>query len=122
MIRKSLQQMSISELVDLFTEIALAQDAASLRDEIAKYNRLFKEMSAVSAELKSRPGDQRRALVALYRSDNMQVRLKAAIHTLAVAPTEARSALRVIADTKWSPQCLDAGMSLRLESGVFKPT
>jgi hypothetical protein len=40
-------------------------------------------------ELKARDSDQRTALMTLYDYPNMQVRLKAAIHALAVAPTAA---------------------------------
>jgi len=115
--------MSTEELVKLFAQIGVAQDVACLGSNWAKYNRLFNQMVAVCAELKSRPGDQRRALLPLYSFNNMQVRLKAAVHTLTIAPTEARLLLREIADAKWLVQSLDAGMLLRgLESGEFKPT
>ena len=50
-------------------------------------------MAGVANELKARDGDQRTALMTLYDYPNMQVRLKAAIHTLAVAPTAARQQL-----------------------------
>ncbi|HEY0330229.1 MAG TPA: DUF2019 domain-containing protein [Rhodopseudomonas sp.] len=120
---KDLQQISVETLVARFAKIGIAQDAAVLGGEIAKYNRLFGRMQQVSAELKRRPGDQRRALLALYDHPNMQVRLMAAIHTLAVAPAQARAELRQIADAKWLVQSLDAGMTLRnLDWGVFKPT
>jgi hypothetical protein len=61
--------------------------------------------------------------MTLYEYPNMQVRLKAAIHTLAVAPVEARQAVEAIANSKWFPQAGDAGMSLLgLDNGTFKPT
>ncbi|HEY0330228.1 MAG TPA: DUF2019 domain-containing protein [Rhodopseudomonas sp.] len=115
--------MSVEARVARFAEIGLAQDAALLGAEYAKFRRLFDRMQQVSAELKRRPGDQRRALLVLYDHPNMQVRLKAAKHTLAVAPVEARLQLQAIAESKWFPQAGDAGMSLwNLERGVFKPT
>jgi len=78
-------------------------------------------MAQVSNELKSRAGDERRALMALYGFPNMQVRLKAAIHTLGIAPIEARSQLEAIAQSKWFPQAGDAGMTLsNLDQGIFR--
>ena len=118
-----LSGMTTNDLVERFAQIGVAQGQALLRGEYAKFNRLFRQMSAVSDELKSRDGDQRRALMTLYNYQDMQVRLKAAIHTLAVAPVEARRMLQTIADSNWMPQAGDAGMSLsNLDRGVFKPT
>lgn len=53
----------------------------------------------------------------------MQVRLKAAKNTLAVAPQAARETLEAIANSHEFPQAGEAGMSLwNLDQGVFKPT
>lgn len=118
-----LENMTIQELVDSFAKIGLAQDQALMSGEIAKFNRLFGKMSDVSNELKRREGDQRRALTVLYDYPNMQVRLKAAKHTLAIFPVEARRQIQIIADAKWFPQSGDAGMSLALlDDGTYKPT
>lgn len=115
--------MTTKELVDRFATIGVAQDQALLGGEIAKFNRFFEQMSGVANELKARDGDQRTALMTLYDYPNMQVRLKAAIHTLAVAPTAARQQLEAIAETHWMPQSGDAGMSLsNLDRGIFKPS
>jgi hypothetical protein len=115
--------MTTKDLVDRFAQIGRAQDQALLGGQIAKFNRLFDQMAEISNELKVRPGDERRALMVLYDFPNMQVRLKAAIHTLAVAPIEARGQLEAIVESKWFPQAGDAGMSLwNLDRGVFKPT
>ncbi len=115
--------MTTQDLVRLFTQIAVAQDDALLGGQIAEFNRLYGRMKEISDELKGRAGDQRRALMALYEHPNMQVRLKAAIHTLAVAPGEARQAIEIIASSKWFPQAGDAGMCLLgLDEGTFKPT
>jgi ParB-like chromosome segregation protein Spo0J len=118
-----LSGIGTADLVLRFAQIGVAQDEALLGGEIAKFNRLFDLMADVSNELKRRDGDQRRALIALYKHPNMQVRLKAAKHTLAVAPIEARKKIQEIADSNWFPQAGDAGMSLwNLDRGVFKPT
>jgi hypothetical protein len=52
----------------------------------------------------------------------MEVRLKAAKATLAVAPQKARQALEAIRVSKFYPAALDAGMCLgNLNSGLYKP-
>jgi len=110
-------------LLERFTAIALEQDQALLMDEIARFNKLFDQMDAVKKELRSRSGDQRRALLALYDHPNIQVRLKAAVGTLAVEPESARKLLQTIAESREYPQAADAGMTLgELDRGIFKPT
>jgi uncharacterized protein YdcH (DUF465 family) len=121
--RVELSDMTTTDLVERFAQIGVAQGKALLRGEHAKFNRLFDQMGDVSKELKRRDGDQRRALMALYNYQDMQVRLKAAKHTLAVARVEARRMLQMIADSNWMPRAGDAGMSLwNLDRGVYKPT
>ena len=120
--RIQLSGVTTKDLVERFAQIGVAQDRALLGGEIAKFNRLFDQMTAVSNELKSREGDQRSALMVLYDYPNIQVRLKAAKHTLAVAPIEARRQIEAIAASNWMPQAGDAGMSLwNLDRGVYKP-
>jgi hypothetical protein len=115
--------MSVDELVEKFTASALAQDEAMLMDEHAKYNRLFNQMDVIGNELKSRAGDQRRALLPLHDHRNAQVRLTAAIATLAVAPDAARRVLQRISDWQEYPQAADArGMMRGLDDGTFRPT
>ncbi len=121
--RVTLEEMAISELVDRFAAICLDQDRALLYSEIAKFNQLYRQMAAVRDELKQRPGDQRRALLALYDHENAQVRLQAATASLAVAPDEARKLIETIASSRKFPQAGDAGMTLvNLDRGIFKPT
>jgi hypothetical protein len=121
--RAKLQDMTVDQLVERFTAIALDQDRALLRNEYAKFNRLFEQMEEVKGELKARDGDQRRALLRLYDHPNAQVRLKAVKATLAVAPERARRMLEIIAESREYPQAGEAGMSIdNLERGIFKPT
>jgi len=118
-----LQKMSLEQLVERFEAIALAQDKAILMDEIAKFNRLFGQLEEVESELKSRDGDQRSTLLALYDHPNAQVRLTAAKATLAVAAKEARAQLQKLRESHEFPQAGDAGMTIRaLDEGIFKPT
>jgi hypothetical protein len=117
------QEMTVDQLVDQFRNIALEQDEALLTNEIAKFNRLFDSMDAIKMELKARAGDQRRALIPLLAHPNAQVRLKAAIATLGVAPQPARQALQAISDRQEYPQAADArGMMRALDEGRFTPT
>ena len=74
--RIKLANMTTSDLVERFAQIGVAQGKALLRGEHAKFNRLFEQMGEVSRELKSRDGDQSRALMALYDYQDIQVRLK----------------------------------------------
>jgi hypothetical protein len=121
--KPDLHDMSVDQLVERFTAITLDQDKALLRNEIARFNRLFDQMEAVKQELKGRAGDQRRALLPLYDHPNAQVRLKAVKASLAVAPEAALRMLKAIAESREYPQAGEAGMSLyNLERGIFKPT
>ncbi|TAK50335.1 MAG: DUF2019 domain-containing protein [Xanthobacteraceae bacterium] len=114
--------MSVDQLIARFAEIGVAQDYALLGRETARYNRLFDQMHAVVDELKGRPGDERRALLKLYDHPNMQVRLKAATNSLAVAPVAARQMLEAIKASNWPPQAGTAGMTIwNLDEGIYKP-
>lgn len=123
MTRAKVATMTEEQLLDRFIEIGLAQHEALLDDEVGVYNRLFDRMQIVVEELKARPGDQRRKLMRLYDHPNLQIRLKAGIATLAVAPEAARAVLESIRMSQMQPQALDAGMThWDIDRGVFKPT
>ena len=114
--------MTVDELVNCFAEICVAEDEALFHDQYAQFNRLFERMRAVGDELRRRGQDARLKLQGLYGHPNMQVRLKAAKWTLAVAPIEARRMIQDIADSKIHPQAGEAGMCLsNLDDGTFKP-
>jgi hypothetical protein len=115
--------MTINDLRRRFVEIGVAQSRAIDLEDTAKFKTLFDVMREIEDELKSRPGDQREALVSLHGHVNLQVRLNAAKATLAVAPTASRRALEAIQATGWLPQAGDAGMCLwALDKGIFKPS
>lgn len=108
--------------MQLFAELAVEQDRALLLRTISTVNKIYDKLEAIESELKSRPGDQRSALLPLFNHKNMQVRVKAAMATLAVAPAAARAQLEAIRASGWQPQALEAGMSLGfLDDGVYKP-
>ncbi len=112
-----------SELFARFEKLCVEQYNALDRQEYAAFNRRYDRIQAIEDELKSRPGDQRRILMTLFGHPNMQVRLTAARANLAVDYPASRREIQDIADSKWGPQCLDAGMTLiNLDNGIYRPT
>jgi hypothetical protein len=120
--KPNLHDLSVADLVDRFAAICVEQDKALFEGEIAKFNRLYDQMADVEKELKSRPGDQRSALLALFDHPNLQVRLQAAKCALAVAPAAARRMIELIQEWGRQPYAGDAGMCLvNLDRGIFVP-
>jgi Domain of unknown function (DUF2019) len=120
---QKLKEMSVGELVDRFLAIAIDQDKAIFEEDNTKFNVLYDQMQSIRDELRGRPGDQRNALRALLDHPNVQVRLKASITMLAVAPDISKRVLRQIADSKRLPQAADAGLILDgLRDGSFVPS
>jgi hypothetical protein len=121
--RIALQEMTVEQLVEQFTTMALEQDNALLEDEIGKYNRLYDKMEELEQELKERDDDQRRLLLPLIDHPNSEVRLKAAIATLSIDPEAARQALQHISDNNEYPQAAYArGMMKALDEGRYVPS
>lgn len=117
-----LSNMTVKQLVEHFKSIALAQAHAIEFEANRNFNKLYDEMEAVRRELKSREGDQRRALLPLLQERSAQVRLKAAISLLKLEPAAARAALVKIVDNREDPQNADAlGMLRSLEQGRYVP-
>lgn len=113
----------VKELVAKFIEIGTAQYRAAYVIDTARYNRLYKAMQHIRAELRSMPGDQRRALRPLLVHSNVQVRLMAANTLLGIDPQSARRTLEGVRDSGIQPQCADAsGMIHALDDGSFIPT
>src|SRR3954465_13229344 len=101
------QDMSNAELAQQFAALAAQQENAILENDIAESTRLVWRLKELEDELKQRPGDQRTALMQLYGHSNMQVRLKAALATLAIAPQAARMELERVRASKWQPAAGD---------------
>jgi hypothetical protein len=112
----------LRNLVAQFIEIGIAQYDAIYVIDNAMYNRLYKEMERIKAELKKMPGDQRRALLPLLSHPNVQVRLKAAHSLLALYPDLARRALESIRESGIEPQNGEAAMAISgLDEGSYIP-
>lgn len=106
--RIPLSKMTEEQLIERFAVIALEQEQAMLHDDNGRYNRLYDKMKDVERELKQRPGDQRRVLLPLFEHENLQVKLRAALATLAVAPKASKSVLQWLSDRNRYPQAADA--------------
>ena len=115
-----LQNLTVSQLVDRFAENATAQNNAIEFGESGKYNRLFKQMQAITDELKARGEDAQLQLLSLYNHKNIQVRFQAATRTLSVAPVAARSVIEAIANSRHYPQAADASLALSNIDGKFR--
>jgi hypothetical protein len=118
-----LRELSTRDLTMRFTDITLDQYTALMGNDVRRYNKLYSQMDAVAQELKSRPGDERKALIALYGHPNPQVRLAAAKRTLALNYAGARQVIEEIAGSRQYPIAGHAGMTLfALDDGILKPT
>src|SRR3954468_9114167 len=94
-----LHTLSTNQLVERFTDIGLQKYQQLLRNDVTKFNKLYDQMAAIVQELRSRPDDERRALIALYVHPNFQVRMKAAVNSLALNYDAARHVLEEIASS-----------------------
>lgn len=118
-----LEALSADELVQRFADIGRGQDEAELDDEISWFNGLYQMHEAVENELRRRPGDGRRALMALFHHRSGRARLNAAIALLAVEPVAARRMLEQIRDWRIPPCAADAsGMLRSLDDGRYVPS
>jgi len=106
------EKMTTAELVEKFSELALAQHEAVETFQTARYNRLYDRIKLVQAQLRTREGDQRRALMPLLEAPNIQVRFMTAYALLTVAPERVRKALEVIRESGRLPQSADASYTL----------
>lgn len=95
-----LSGLSVDQLIEKFVDLTLKQYDALQGGEIARYNRQFGRVMAITDQLKSREGDRRDALLVLFSHPNPQVRLTAARATLAIAPSAAREVIQSIADSE----------------------
>jgi hypothetical protein len=101
---------AIHDLVARFAELGIEQDQCG-EDEIymeqivpddaepvVRFRRLYREMDAISRELKARGPEARRKLMPLYEHPNLFVRLQAARFSYGAAPEAARKCIQNVAD------------------------
>ena len=97
MTKPRLDALSDVELAKTFESLALRQHTANYEGDTATFKKVYWQIDAIVSELRSRPGDRRRALIPFLAHANAWVRYEAAAHTLVVAPQEARSVLDQLA-------------------------
>jgi hypothetical protein len=112
LLQGELSDRSISELVDLFEQLSLAEADGMVGVETARINRYIKRRFKVLNELRHRATDERPALFSLYDHKHPWVRLNVASGTYALNPQRAEAVMREVAATKMQPWAGDAGMSL----------
>jgi hypothetical protein len=118
-----LRNVSLRKLYERFIFASVDQHKSLVAGDHARYNRLFEEIHDITQELKRRGEDERRALVSLFSDSSAQVRLNAAIATLALEPEAARQALQLISDRNEYPQAPYArDMLWALDRGTYKPS
>jgi len=117
----NLSILTDEQVVQRFEAVAIDQGDAVDRFQISKVNRLFDKLIALREELSRRGANRRLLLKPLLFHDNINVRLRAALTLLIIAPEEARAALQDLADLKIHQQSVDASMTLdSLDAGEFK--
>lgn len=118
---RKLDGMDDIDLANAFIDIAAEQQKAIDDMRSSKYNQLYDEMKNIENILRNRPGDMRKVLIPLLEDRRPQVRLKAAMATLAITPA-ARDALILLGQYNFDSQALEAKMMLSaLEDGSFVP-
>ncbi len=103
-----LSSQTTAELLEQFRALGVAKGEATLEGRIARYNRLYRKLEALEAELKGRSGDQRRELTRFYTHPAPQLRFDAAYATLAIFPEQAQAVLQRIVDRGEFPQAANA--------------
>ncbi len=118
-----LEVTSTEDLVRLYRDQCIAFSIDVDEERIAALQRRFDAIMAIEAELKRRPGDQRKALTVLLGQGNLQARLMAATALLAIDREAAISDLEELAEMNWMPQTADARLTLRnLAEGRYIPS
>lgn len=117
MSKASIYEMNVDALVEHHADLSIKQgQALEAFSSMAKVNRFGSQIQDINAELKSRPGDQRIALIRLFSHPNPWVRFNAARVTLDIAD-ESRAVVQLIADSGNFPVAGHAGMCLSLFDG-----
>ncbi|MGE0500192.1 MAG: DUF2019 domain-containing protein [Rhizobiaceae bacterium] len=98
-----LKKKSVEELVELFVELSREQHEFMIDGPPSKYNRLYKRVREIAAELQSRPGDQRMALHPLLAHPKLQVKMNAAYILLDIARDDAFATLKWVAESRYTP-------------------
>jgi hypothetical protein len=118
----NLTKLDESALVAQFKDYALRTASVLLDSDVGAANRLYDQIEAIDAELRSRGTDARRALLPLLDDQDLRVRYEAAVRLLNVDRQKALLALKEVQRSHRMPVAAEASFALRnLAEGVFKP-
>lgn len=129
---QNLQGMTVEALVQHFAavaerlskvnfELVSPMDMPGREDFVAESEKLHAELNAIDTELRSRGREARLALLRLFESPTLEVRLQAANRSLGVAAPAARAQLEQIAKTGWTEGIAARTTLGALDKGIFKP-
>ncbi|HWE72524.1 MAG TPA: DUF2019 domain-containing protein [Stellaceae bacterium] len=129
---RNVREMNVQALVQHFAQVAerlsevnfelvSPMDMPGRDNFVRESEQLYAELTLVDAELRSRGREARLALLELFDSPTLEVRLQAAVCSLGVAPTAARAQLEQIAATGWMEAISAQGTLKALDKGTFKP-
>jgi hypothetical protein len=129
---QNLRDLSVQALVQRFAKLAerlsevsfelvSPMDMPGREDFVAESEQLYAALNDIDAELRSRGREARLALLQLFESPTLEVRLQAANRSLGVAPEAARAQLEQIARTGWTEGIAARTTLGALDKGTFKP-
>ena len=121
MTKKSLEHMTIQELIAAYERIVLEQDQSFRLEKNTKFNKEFKIRVAIVEELRMRPGDQREALAPLLDRRDPWMRICVVEDTYSLDPERARKYMQTVADYRFDPYKGRAASSLGLWDMGYKP-
>lgn len=117
---KKISKMTVMDLVAKFAQFSAQQNDETMLS--SKRKRLYKLTAAIEKELKSRDGDQRRALLILLDDPDPGVRYRVAAATFALDRKRARKVLEQIGKHENFPANAQANTFLScVASGRFVP-
>lgn len=115
-----IRKATTSALIERFIALAMKQNDETVRSSERK--KLYYLAGAIEAELKSRDGDQRRALRPLLKHADPGVRLRAASALLALDRRNAVAVLEQVRDEEDFPADAQArGLLLAMSEGRYRP-
>jgi Domain of unknown function (DUF2019) len=121
MTKKSFEHMTIQELIAAYEQIVLEQDQSFRFEKNTKFNKEFKIRVAIVEQLRSRPGDQRKALAPLLDRREPWMRICVAEDTYSLDPERSRKYMQTVADYRFDPYKGRAASSLGLWDMGYTP-
>jgi hypothetical protein len=121
-----LAHMSVDELLRAYEEVVLQQGESFKNERVAAFNKQFQQREEISHELRSRPGDRREELAALFKHPTAWVRICVARDTFVLNEARARMHMQYIAEHRlgplsWGGAFLAGELGQRTSSDVTKP-